>query len=69
MPSPKAAVTQAELRRYLRAMREAGFDEGRVEIEKADGTKVSICAGKAGEAADDGDDFDTMIGRVPRETT
>ena len=71
MPNPKAAVTQSELRRYLRAMREAGFDEGRVEIAKPDGTKVSIVAGKAGEHADgdDGDDFDAMIGRVPRETT
>lgn len=69
MPSPKAAVTQAEVRRYLRAMREAGFDGGRLEIAKPDGTKVSICAGKAGEADDDGDDFDAMIGRGPRETT
>lgn len=65
MPSPKAAVTQAEVRRYLRAMREAGIDEGRLEIAKPDGTTIKIIAGKAGEAAEDGDDIDDMIDRVP----
>ena len=51
MPTPKATVTQAEVRRYLRAMREAGFDEGRVKIDRPDGVRVTIEAGKAGEAA------------------
>ena len=69
MPSPKAAVTQAELRRYARAMREAGYDGCRVKIEKPDGTRITISSGKVGETADDGDDFDELIGRVPRETT
>lgn len=69
MPSPKAAVTQSELRRYMRAMREAGFD-GRVEIAKPDGTRVSIVAGKANKAAaDDPDDIDKMIDEVPDATS
>ena len=65
MPTSKAVITQAEVRRYLRAMREAGFDEGRLEIAKPDGTKVSIVAGKASETADPGDDIDAMIEKVP----
>ena len=58
-------ITQAEVRRYLRAMREAGFDEGRIEIERPDGTKVSIVAGKASEAAEAGDDIGAMIEKIP----
>ena len=64
MPAPKATITQAELRRYMRAMRETGFD-GRVEIERPDGTKVRIVAGKGGEAAHAGDEIDAMIEKVP----
>ena len=62
MPSRKAAVTQAEVRRYLRAMREAGFDEGRVEIERPDGTRVAVVVGKAGEVAGESDDWDPIVG-------
>ena len=65
MANRKATVTQAEVRRYLRAMREAGFDEGRVKIDRPDGVRVTIEAGKASEAAEAGDDIDTMIDRVP----
>ena len=66
MGTPKATVTQAEVRRYLRAMREAGFDEGRVEIAKPDGTRIAIVAGKAGEpAVNDPEDIDAMIDKVP----
>ena len=65
MPTPKATVTQSELRRYLRAMREAGFDEGRVEIAKPDGTTVSIVAGKSSGAAETTKDFDKLIARIP----
>ena len=65
MANRKATVTQAEIRRYLKAMREAGFDEGRVEIAKPDGTKVSIVAGKASENTDPADVIDKMIGKVP----
>ena len=61
MAHAKAALTQAELARYAKAMRSAGVDEFRVEIEKPDGTKVSIVAGKTGDAADDADDIDAMI--------
>ena len=69
MPSPKAAVTQSELTRYAKALRAAGYDDWRIEVAKPDGSTVKIIAGKAGEADGDGDDFDAMIGRVPRETT
>ena len=63
MPSPKAAVTQSELTRYAKALRAAGYDDWRVQIEKPDGTKVTIRAGKSGETADDGDEIDRMIER------
>ena len=64
MPAPKATITQAELRRYMRAMRESGFD-GRVEIDRPDGTTVRIVAGKGGEVAVvDADDIDAMIDEV-----
>ena len=69
MPSPRAVVTQAEVRRYLRAMREAGFDEGRLEIAKPDGTKVKIIAVKTSETAAEADDFDDLIGRLPDAST
>ena len=62
MPNRKVDVTQAEVRRYLRAMREAGFDEGRVEIERPDGTRVAVVVGKGGEAAEAPDEWDTIIG-------
>ena len=65
MSTPKATISQAEVRRYLRAMREARFDEGRIEIERPDGTKVSIVAGKASENTDPSDDIDAMIQKVP----
>ena len=62
MPSPKAAVTQPELTRYMKALRAAGYDDWRIEVAKPDGTKVSICPGKASDA-DDGDEIDRMIER------
>ena len=65
MANRKASVTQAEVRRYLRAMREAGFDEGRVKIDRPDGVRVTIEAGKAGDPGDDAADIDTMIEKVP----
>ena len=66
MAHQKSAVTQAEVRRYLKAMREAGFDEGRVKIDRPDGVRVTIEAGKASEAiADASDDIDAMIEKVP----
>ena len=69
MSSPKGTVTQSELTRYAKAMRAAGYDDWRLEVAKPDGTKVKIVAGKAGETAEDGDDFDAMIGRVPDAST
>ena len=65
MANRKAPVTQAEVRRYLRAMREAGFDEVRVKIDRPDGVRVTIEAGKAGDHGDDAADIDTMIEKVP----
>ena len=68
MATPQATVTQAQVRCYLRAVREAGYDEGRVEIEWPDGTGISI-VGKAGDAGDDPDDIDAMIDKVPDAPT
>ena len=47
----KSAITEAELGRYLKALRRAGFESGRVEIEAPDGTKISVIAGEASEPA------------------
>ena len=65
MANHRVAVTQGELTRYAKALRAAGYDDWRIEVAKPDGTKVSICAGKAGEAATETDDIDAMIKRVP----
>ena len=70
MPNPKAALTQAEIARYAKALRSAGVDEFRVEIEKPDGTRITLVAGKASEAAhDDADDIDAMIRKVTHGAT
>ena len=64
MPNPKATVTQAEIRRCLKAARDAGYDEARVEIDKPDGTKLTVVAGKAPVNTDPSDDIDAMIERL-----
>ena len=68
MPSPRATITQSEVARLAKGMRAAGIDEFSIKVEKPDGTKVSIVAGKGAEAADAGDDIDKMIERVPDAT-
>ena len=65
MPSLKTTVTQAEIRRCLKAARDAGYSEARVEIAKPDGTKVTVVALKASEAADPSDDIDRLIAKLP----
>ena len=65
MPSPKVTITQAEVARLAKGMRAAGIEEFSINVEKPDGTKVSIVAGKAAEPADADDDIDAMIERVP----
>ena len=65
MANPRATVTQAEIRRCLKAARDAGYDEARVEIDKPDGTKLTVVAGKASEAADTGDNIDRLIAKLP----
>lgn len=70
MPNRKADITQSELKRYAKALHSAGVDDWRVEIAKPDGTKVSIVAGRGGEAAPgDADDIDRMIDEVPDAKT
>lgn len=66
MPTRRTPITQAELARYLRAMRAAGFAEGRVVIEGPDGTRITVIAGQAG---DDANDIDAMIDKVPHAPT
>ena len=60
----KSSITETELSRYLKALRRAGFESGRVEIVRPDGTKISVIAGEASEPVPGVDDFDTMIGRI-----
>ena len=62
----KSPITEAELGRYLRALRAAGFESGRIVVEAPDGTKISVIAGEASEPAP-GNDFDTLIGRIPKD--
>ena len=64
MANRKATVTQAEIRRCLKAARDAGYDEARVEIDKPDGTKLTVVAGKAPVNTDPSDDIDAMIERL-----
>ena len=65
MANQKATVRQAEVTRYLKAMRDAGIAEGRLEIAKPDGTRIAITSGKAPENTDPSDDIDAMIERMP----
>lgn len=51
MPGRKAFVTQAEIARLAKGMRDAGCEEFSINVEKPDGTKISIVAGKGSEAA------------------
>ena len=59
----KSVITEAELARCLRALRNAGYESGRVEIEAPDGTKITVVAGETSEPAP-GNDFDALIGRL-----
>ena len=54
-----SAVTQAKFRRGLKAMREAGYEDGTVEIAP-DGT-VRVIVGKGAETPTDEDEIDRMI--------
>ena len=65
MANQKAAITQAEVARLAKGMRAAGIDEFSIEVEKPDGTKISIDTGKVSEAVNTGDDIDAMIKRMP----
>ena len=64
MANRKASVRQSEVTRYLKAMRDAGIAEGRLEITKPDGTRIAITSGKASETAETGDAIDRMIERL-----
>ena len=63
MSTPKATTTQAEIRRCLIAAREAGIPNPRVEIEKPDGTRISVSGAPSNEGAP-GDDLDELIERA-----
>ena len=65
MANPRATITQAEIRRCLKAARDAGYDEARVEIDRPDGTKLTVVAGKASEATGTGDNIDRLIAKLP----
>lgn len=54
-----AVITQAQIRRGLKAMREAGFDGGAVEIDP-DGT-LRFIVGKGAETPTDEDEIERMI--------
>ena len=58
----KSAITQTELKRYLKALHEAGYTSGRVEITPEG--KVSVIVGEPSEPISGTDDFDTLIERI-----
>lgn len=64
MARRKADLTQADVTGYAKAMRSAGFEHFRVELEKPDGTRLSIIAGLGGEAVTAPDAIDAMIARA-----
>ena len=68
MPRAKSAVTQSEITRCLKAARDAGYEDCRVEYEKPDGTRIRIVAGKASNDDNQADEFDDLIGRLPDAT-
>ena len=68
MPRTKSAVTQSEIARCLKAARDAGYEDCRVEYEKPDGTRVRIVAGKTSDDDAQTDEFDDLIGRLPDAT-
>ncbi len=43
-------ITASKARDYLRALRDAGFDRGRLEIQSPDGATVRIIAGAGDDA-------------------
>ena len=65
MPSRRAAVTEAEIRRCLKAAHDVGYEQPRLVIEMPGGARVTIEAGKLSDTADTGDDIDAMIKRMP----
>lgn len=67
MATRKSPLTEAEATRYLRAVRNAGFESGRVEIDNPDGSRVRIIGGSAADP--DVDDVDRMISKVPHAPT
>ena len=69
MATRRTSITEAELGRYLKALRRAGYGSGRVEIVQPDGTKVTVIAGQPFEPVPGGDDFDSLIDKVPDAQT
>ena len=67
MATRRTPITQSEVYRYFTALRRAGFGSGRVEIVQPDGTKVTVFAGESSEPVPGVDDFDTLIGRIPKD--
>jgi len=71
MATRRAPLTETEATRYLRAMKAAGFEAGRIEIDNPDGTRIRLVVGQAGGIAGDdaGDDIDRLISKVPHAPT
>ena len=65
MQRRKAAFSQSDLTRCMKAARAAGIEEFRVEIENTDGSRVSIVATKLTPLPNGRDDIDSMIARLP----
>lgn len=64
MAGKPRALTQAELKGYAKAFREAGIECFEVEIERPDGTRISLRAGAGTQVISSADDIDAMIARA-----
>ncbi len=64
MPGKPRALTQADLEGYAKALRAAGVDSFAVNIERPDGTRVSILVGAGTQVFSSPDDIDAMIARA-----
>jgi len=65
MSRRKAAISQSDLSRCMKAARAVGYEDLQVEIENTDGSRISIVATKQTSLPNGRDDIDSIISRLP----
>lgn len=64
MARSSSAIRQSELAGVAKALRSAGCDSFRVEIDRPDGSRMSIVVGGGAEMVNSADEIDAMIARA-----